>query len=91
MMYDETPDKAKRKQMSQVLRYLHIDWDAKTVKIKESFLGFIETFGKDAVSIVNFITSQLGKDGIRWRTVDHNAMTMLPLCWGTCPVYKHEY
>ena len=64
MMYDETPDKAKREQMLQVLRYVHIDWDAKTVKIKESFLGFIESFGKDAVSIVNVITSQLEKDGI---------------------------
>ena len=25
LMYDETPDKAKREQMSQVLRYVHID------------------------------------------------------------------
>ena len=60
MMYDETPDKAKREQMPQVLRYVHVDWDAKTVKIKESFLGFIETFGRDAVSIVNVITTLRG-------------------------------
>ena len=51
MMFDEIPDRARREQMSSVLRCNHIIWNNKTVEIKESFLGFIEVLGKDAKSI----------------------------------------
>ena len=61
---DETPDRARREQMSRILRYVHIDWKSKTVEIKESFLGFIEILGKDAKSISEAILKSLENDGI---------------------------
>ena len=60
MMFDEIPNRARREQMSRVLRYIHIDWNNKTVEIKESFLGFIEVLGKDT----KLISNSLENDGI---------------------------
>ena len=64
MMFDETPDGIRWEQMSRVLRYVHIDWNNKTVEIKESFLGFIEVLGKDAKSISEAILKSLENYGI---------------------------
>ena len=64
MMFDQTPDRARREQMSRVLRYVHFDWNNKIVEIKESFLGFIEILGKDAKSISEAILKSLENDGI---------------------------
>ena len=61
---DETPDRAKREQMSRVLQYGHIDWNNKTAEIKESFLGFIEVLGKDVKSISEAVLKSLENDGI---------------------------
>ena len=64
MMFDETPDGIRWEQMSRVLRYVHIDWNNKTVEIKESLLGFIEVLGKDAKSISEAILKSLENYGI---------------------------
>ncbi len=46
-MFDTTPDHAHREQMSEIVRYVDINFDKKkTVQIKESFLGFIQISGK---------------------------------------------
>ncbi|CAN7988105.1 unnamed protein product [Ixodes pacificus] len=41
IMFDTTPDQAHRKQMSEVVQCVDVDFDKKSVKVEESFLGFI--------------------------------------------------
>ena len=64
MMFDKTSDRARWEQMSRVLRYVHIDWNNKTVVIKKSLEVFIEALGKDAKSISEAILKSLENDGI---------------------------
>ena len=61
-MFDSTPDLAHREQMSEVVRYVEIDFEKKTVYIIESFLGFIQLSDKDAASLAQTILEQLEKD-----------------------------
>ena len=61
-MFESTPDLAHREQMSEVVRYVEIDFEKKTVYIIESFLGFIQLSDKDAASLAQTILEQLEKD-----------------------------
>ena len=62
LMFDSTPDQAHREQMSKVVRYVEVDFERKTVRVRESFLGFIQISQKDAESLAEDILKQLGKD-----------------------------
>ena len=65
LMFDSTPDHAHREQMSQVVRYVEIDFQNKTVHIRESFLGFIQISQKNAEGLVEVMLSQLEKDDMK--------------------------
>ncbi|XP_068115887.1 zinc finger MYM-type protein 1-like [Hyperolius riggenbachi] len=62
IMFDSTPDVAHQEQMSETIRYVDVNFEAKTVVVRESFLGFIQAHKKDAASIANIILQQLEKD-----------------------------
>lgn len=62
IMFDSTPDAAHQEQMSETIRYVDINFEEKTVVVKESFLGFIQAHKKDAASIADIILQQLEKD-----------------------------
>ena len=62
LMFDSTPDQAHRKQMSEVARYVEVDFERKTVRVRKSFLGCIQISQKDAESLVEDILKQLEKD-----------------------------
>ncbi|CAH1973136.1 unnamed protein product [Acanthoscelides obtectus] len=62
LMFDSTPDIAHRDQMSEVVRFVDIDFEKKTVQVKETFLGFIEITVKNAKGLANCILEQLKKD-----------------------------
>lgn len=62
LMFDSTPDQSHREQMSEVVRYVEIDFEKKTVRVRESFLGFIQISQKNAESLVEDILKQLEKD-----------------------------
>ncbi|XP_053155626.1 uncharacterized protein LOC128346396 isoform X1 [Hemicordylus capensis] len=64
LMFDSTPDLAHREQMSQVVRYVQFDFERKTVRVRESFLGFIQLSWKDAESLTEDILKKLEKDGM---------------------------
>ncbi|KAJ6668573.1 hypothetical protein lerEdw1_012055 [Lerista edwardsae] len=51
LLFDTTPDLAHREQMSEVVRYVDVDFQKKTVRVKEAFLGFILISQKDAESL----------------------------------------
>ena len=50
LMFGSTPDQAHREQFSEVVRYVKVDFEKKTVPVKESFLGYIQISQKDAES-----------------------------------------
>ena len=56
------PDQAHCEQMSEVVRYVEVDFERKTVRIRESFLSFIQISQKDAESLVKAILRQLEQD-----------------------------
>ncbi|CAN8026749.1 unnamed protein product [Ixodes persulcatus] len=51
-MFDTTPDQAHREQMSEVVRYVDVDFDKKSVKVRK----------KDAESFIEVILSKLEED-----------------------------
>ena len=53
---------AHREQLSQVVRYVDVNFNTKTVKIREAFLGFIELQGKDAETRERVIVKKLQAD-----------------------------
>lgn len=61
MLFDSTPDSARRDQMSTIIRCVKIDFEAKKVEICESFLGYFEIQGHDSESLTNSICSYLEK------------------------------
>lgn len=63
MMFDSTPDISHTDQMSQVIRYVHI---ADTeVHVIESFIDFIQLYGKSADVITKQICDKLQADGLK--------------------------
>ena len=64
MLYDTTPDKSHREQLTRIIRYVDIDYKNCVVEIKESFLGFVEVHGKTAKDLTDLIIDSLTEDGI---------------------------
>ena len=65
IIFDSTSDQAHREQVTEVVRYVDIDFDKKIVCVKKSFLGFLQLHQKDAASFVEVIMQQLQKDDIK--------------------------
>ena len=65
LIFDSTPDQGHREQILEVVRYVDIDFDEKTVFVKESFLGFFQIHQKDNGSFVEIIMQQLQKDEVK--------------------------
>ena len=61
LLVDSSPDIAHRDQVSLVVRYVDVDYEQKSARVRESFLGFGRENGKDAGSLVNLIMTQLEK------------------------------
>lgn len=62
ILLDSTPDLGHREQLSEVIRYVDVDFVTKKVVIKESFLGYIEIHAKDAATLEKVIVEQLESD-----------------------------
>jgi hypothetical protein len=62
ILLDSTPDLGHREQLSQVIRFVDVDFDSRKVTIKESFLGYIEIHAKDAASLERVIVDKLESD-----------------------------
>ncbi|XP_022257421.1 uncharacterized protein LOC106473238 [Limulus polyphemus] len=62
LMFDSTPDQAHHEKISEVVRYVETDSEGKTVRVRDSFLGFIQIRQKDAESLVEDILKQLEKN-----------------------------
>lgn len=63
IMFDSTPDISHTDQMSQVIRYVHIE--GSEVTVEESFIDFILLHGKSANEITEQICDKLQGDGLK--------------------------
>ena len=64
ILLDSTPDLGHREQLSEVIRFVDIDFESKKVTIKESFLGYIEIHAKDASTLERVIVEKLVSDSL---------------------------
>jgi hypothetical protein len=64
LMLDSTPDLAHREQLSEVIRFVDVNFITKKVTIKEAFLGFIQLHAKDAATLESVIVEQLQADNL---------------------------
>lgn len=62
IIFDSTPDVSHIDQMSEVIRYVHIE--NKKVEVKESFLRYYELTGKKALDITQSILNAIEEDGL---------------------------
>lgn len=62
ILFDSTPDVSHSDQMSEVIRYVHIEMGK--VEIRESFLGFFSLSGKKAHDITQEILETIEQDGL---------------------------
>ena len=64
ILLDSTPDLGHREQLSEVIRFVDVNFETKEVKIRESFLGVIHLHAKDAAAIEQVIINKLQEDKI---------------------------
>lgn len=62
MLLDTTPDISRKEQLSEIIRYLHLENDK--VTIRQSFIDFIHTSEKTGHGLADVICSKFEKDGI---------------------------
>lgn len=58
ILFDCTPDASRKEQMSQIIRYIHVDSNGK-VMIEESFIGFIQSHEKTGEGLTTEILNTL--------------------------------
>ena len=61
---DSTPDLGHHEQLSEVIRFVDVNFETKEVNIRESFLGVIHLRAKDAAAIEQVIIEKLQEDKI---------------------------
>ena len=66
IMVASTPGTAHREQLSDVIRFVDINFEEKQLSVEECFFGFIKLQGKDAASLETAIINQLEADGINF-------------------------
>ena len=67
ILLDSTPVIGHREQLSQMIRFVDINFMMKKVSIKESFLGFIEIHAKDAATLETVIVEKIEYDNTMLR------------------------
>ena len=64
ILYDSTPDVSHTEQLSQVIRYVQSDFETGNVRMKETFIKFVELDKKDAAGYEAIILKSLQDDGL---------------------------
>ena len=64
ILLDSTPGLGHREQLSEVIRFVDIEFITKNVVIRESFLGYIEIHAKDAATLETVVTKKLESDNL---------------------------
>ena len=66
ILYDFTPDVSHTEQLSQVIHYVQSDFETGNVRVKETFIKFVELDKKDAAGYEAIILKSLQDDGLNF-------------------------
>ena len=66
ILYDSTLDVSHTEQLSQVIRYVQSDFETGNVRVKETFIKFVELDKKDAAGYEAIILKSLQDDGLNF-------------------------
>ena len=66
ILYDSTPDVSHTEQLTQVIRYVQSDFETGNVRVKETFIKFVELDKKDAAGYEAIILKSLQDDGLNF-------------------------
>ena len=66
ILYDSTPDVSHTEQLSQVIRYVQSDFETGNVRVKETFIKFVELDKKDAAGYEAIILKSVQDDGLNF-------------------------
>ena len=66
ILHDSTPDVSHTEQLSQVIRYVQSDFETGNVRVKETFIKFVELDKKDAAGYEAIILKSLQDDGLNF-------------------------
>ena len=66
IMFDSTPDVSHTEQMSEVIRYVHLDFETGDVDVREAFIQFVELEKKDAAGYEEIILRTLEENGLNF-------------------------
>eukprot|EP00731_Ephydatia_muelleri_P001290 Em0001g1290a len=66
ILYDSTPDVSHTEQLSQVIRDVQSDFETGNVRVKETFIKFVELDKKDAAGYEAIILKSLQDDGLNF-------------------------
>jgi hypothetical protein len=66
ILFDSTPDVSHTEQLSEVIRYIRLDYETGDVAVKEAFIKFVELDKKGAAGYEEIILEELEKDGLNF-------------------------
>lgn len=66
ILFDSTPDISHIEQLSEVIRYVRLDYDTGQVEIREAFIDFLELDKKDAAGYEEVILKKLKDDDLKF-------------------------
>ena len=64
VLFDSTPDVSHTEQLSQVIRYVDINYETNKVEVRETFIDFVVIDKKDAAGYEALILKKLENDGL---------------------------
>ena len=67
ILFDSTPDVSHTEQLSQVIRYVRINFETGAVSVRETFIDFLELTQKDAAGYEEIIISKLENDKLNFQ------------------------
>ena len=66
ILFDSTPDVSHTEQLSEVIRYVHLDYETGDVAVREAFINFIELSKKGAAGYEETIIEALNEDDMNF-------------------------
>jgi hypothetical protein len=66
ILFDSTPDISHTEQLSEVIRYVRLDYEAGKVEVREAFIDFLELENKDAAGYEEIILKKLKDDDLKF-------------------------
>ena len=67
ILFDSTPDISHTEQLSEVIRYVRLDYEAGQVDVREAFIDFLELDKNGAAGYEEILLKKLNDDDLKFR------------------------